>query len=46
MHKQVGCKWGKKNNILTKLRNLAKWGKKIKGWNADVGNDKISVEIH
>jgi hypothetical protein len=46
MHKQVGCKQEKKNVILTKLRNFGKGRKEIKGWNVDVGNDKISVEIH
>jgi hypothetical protein len=58
MHKQVGCKQKKKKIyiyiyiyiciyvILTKLKNFGKGRKEIKGWNVDVGNDKISVEIH
>jgi hypothetical protein len=46
MNKQVGCKQKKENKCHPySTKKFGRVKKEIKGWNMDVGNDKISVEI-
>ena len=46
MHKQIGCKRRKEKSHPYKTKKFGKARKEIKWWNLDVGNDKISVDIH